>query len=346
MPPGLTPVVLGGLALLLAGPVPALLERATWPYLVPRAAIVLWQALALAAVLAALGAGLALALSFVLDPDAAPLLLGIQLAALVLTLLVTGRLAWIAVRVAVGTRSRRRRHRTLVDLLEDPHGLGPGLRVIAEHTPVVYCVPGVRDARVVVSSGALDRLGAEELAAVLAHERAHLRARHDLVLEAFVALREAFPQVLRGGVGDVPMTGGVARGAGHLGPLPSVAHAPLTQCRLLLELLADDVGVRKVGAGPLARALVALSTTPSTTPSTSPERPCHADDSERHGVLTTTAGAARTTDTVRRVRRLGGPARPYPLLSTVTYLAAAALVLVPTFTVAVPWLSRVLGTLG
>lgn len=52
-----TPVVLLVLALLLTGPVPALLARATWPLRVPRAALVLWQAVALAAVLSALGAG-------------------------------------------------------------------------------------------------------------------------------------------------------------------------------------------------------------------------------------------------------------------------------------------------
>ena len=57
----MTPVILGLLALLLAGPVPVLLARAQWPHRVPRAAIVLWQALALAAVrqrpALALGAG-------------------------------------------------------------------------------------------------------------------------------------------------------------------------------------------------------------------------------------------------------------------------------------------------
>ena len=37
------------LALLLTGPVPALLARARWPYRAPRAAMVLWQAIAAAA---------------------------------------------------------------------------------------------------------------------------------------------------------------------------------------------------------------------------------------------------------------------------------------------------------
>ena len=42
--------------------------------------------------------------------------------------------------------------------------------------------------RVVVSSGAIEALSDDELAAVLAHERAHLHARHDLVLFPFRSL--------------------------------------------------------------------------------------------------------------------------------------------------------------
>ena len=45
---------------------------------------------------------------------------------------------------------------------------------------------------IVISAGTLDLLDADELAAVLAHERAHLRERHDLVLLPFTALLRAF----------------------------------------------------------------------------------------------------------------------------------------------------------
>ncbi len=78
-----------------------------------------------------------------------------------------------------------------------------------------------------VSVGALELLGRGELAAVLAHERAHLRERHDLVLLPFTALRRAFPR-------SATCTG---------------AHRAVA---LLVEMLADD---RAVGAGP-ARELV------------------------------------------------------------------------------------------
>ena len=60
-------------ALALVGPVPALLARASWPLRAPRAAIVLWQAIALAAVLSAFSAGIAIASRlFVPGPDGRP----------------------------------------------------------------------------------------------------------------------------------------------------------------------------------------------------------------------------------------------------------------------------------
>ena len=60
-------------ALLLVGPVPALLARAAWPLRAPRAAIVLWQSIAVAAVLSAFSAGLAIASRlFVPGPDGRP----------------------------------------------------------------------------------------------------------------------------------------------------------------------------------------------------------------------------------------------------------------------------------
>ena len=43
-------------ALVLVGPVPGMLARASWPHRAPRAAVVLWQSIALAAVLSAFSA--------------------------------------------------------------------------------------------------------------------------------------------------------------------------------------------------------------------------------------------------------------------------------------------------
>ncbi len=99
--------------------------------------------------------------------------------------------------------------------------------------PLAYCLPGVRS-RVVLSEGTLSALTDTELVAILSHERAHLRARHDLVLEAFVAVHTAFPRFVRSG-------------------------SALNAVRLLVELLADDAAVRTAGPAPLARALVACA---------------------------------------------------------------------------------------
>lgn len=239
----ITPLMLAALALALTGPAPALMARAGWPYRIPRAAVALWQAIALAAVLAAFGAGIALSYSTAGEPGeprfdpSSPRDLAAA-AVLALTALVGIRLLWAVGRVAVGTRARRKRHRDLVDVLATPDGLIPGLRVLAEETPLAYCLPALRGSRVIVSVGALDRLDDGELRAVLAHEQAHLRARHDLVLEAFTALHMAFPRFVRSDVA-------------------------LDQARTLVELLADDDARRRNGPLPLARALVALAGSPA-----------------------------------------------------------------------------------
>ena len=239
----IAPLLLAALALVLTGPVPAFLARSSWPYRIPRAAVALWQAIALAAVLAALGAGVALSYSTAgepgeprFDPSSARDLAAA--AVLALTALVAVRLLSAVGRVAVGTRARRKRHRDLVDVLATPDGLIPGLRVLAEETPLAYCLPALRGSRVVVSVGALERLDEGELRAVLAHEQAHLRARHDLVLEAFTALHRAFPRWVRSDIA-------------------------LEQARTLVELLADDDARRRRGPLPLARALVALAGSPA-----------------------------------------------------------------------------------
>jgi Zn-dependent protease with chaperone function len=290
-------------ALVLSGPVPAMLARATWPTRAPRAAIVLWQSIALAAVLSAFSAGIAIASRlFVPGPDGRPTatitseieVLGWPLwtayvIVFAVTLVIGARLTYAVVQVAIATRRRRAHHRMVVDLVGKSQG--NHLRILDVAQPLAYCLPGVRS-RVVVSEGALNMLADNEMAAILSHERAHLRARHDLVLEMFTAVHAAFPRFVRS------------------------AHA-LHAVRLLIELLADDAAVRAAGPTPLARALVACAS--GRTPS---------------GAL-----AAGGPTTVLRVRRLGG--RPNSrVLAATAYLAAAAVLVVPTVALAVPWLTE------
>lgn len=299
------------LAVLLVGPVPALLARATWPLRAPRAAMVLWQAVALAAVLSAFSAGIAIASRVLVPgPDGRPTASVISaadrlgwplwtayVAVFALTVSVGVRLVAAVARVAIANRRRRAHHRMVVDLVGVGHGAARAqscantrdLRVLDVAQPLAYCLPGVRS-RVVVSEGTLNALGDAEVSAILTHERAHLRARHDLVLEAFTAAHAAFPRFVRS------------------------ANA-LRAVQLLVELLADDAAVRATGRTPLARALVACAS----------------------GRAPSGALAVGGTSTVVRVRRLSGSGNSL-LLAATAYLAAAAVFVVPTVALVVPWL--------
>jgi Zn-dependent protease with chaperone function len=290
-------------ALLLVGPVPAVLARATWPMRAPRAAVVLWQSIALAAVLSAFSAGIAIASRlFVPGLDGRPTatitseirVLGWPLwiayvLVFALTLLIGARLIVAVLQVAIATRRRRAHHRMVVDLVGNKQK--SGLRVLGVQEPLAYCLPGVRS-RVVVSEGTLTTLADNEITAILSHERAHLRARHDLVLEMFTAVHAAFPRFVR-------------------------SASALDAVRLLIELLADDAAVRAAGPTPLARALVACAA----------------------GRAPSGALAAGGPTTVLRVRRLGGGGNSITVAVT-AYLAAAAVMVVPTVALAVPWLTE------
>lgn len=230
----MTPLLLGVIGLALALPVPALLATMTWPHRSPTAAVVLWQSLALAAVLAISGAALSTALWLVTDDHLSWWRISLHLTILAIGVLVWARFWWAAWHVWHETSARRRRHRELVDLLGEPHGALPAVRILAEETPIAYCIPRRGDPRVVISQGTLDALDDESLQAVLEHERAHVRTRHDLVLEAFGVLHRAFPRPLR-------------------------TDAPLRQSQVLVELIADDAARKVAGDGALARAIVALA---------------------------------------------------------------------------------------
>ncbi|MET0928879.1 MAG: M56 family metallopeptidase [Aeromicrobium sp.] len=230
----MTPFLLGLIGLALALPVPALLARASWPFLSPTTGVVLWQSLALAAVLAISGAALSTALWLVTHDHLTWWRIALHVTILGVGVLVWTRFWWAAWQVWHETTTRRRRHRELVDLLGEPHGALPAVRILAAHTPVAYCIPRRRDSRVVISQGAVDALDDAALQAVLEHERAHVRTRHDLVLEAFGVLHRAFPRPLR-------------------------TDAPLRQSQVLVELMADDAARKVTGDSALARAIVALA---------------------------------------------------------------------------------------
>lgn len=181
-----------------------LLSRARWTWRTPRVGIALWQALGLCWGVATIGALLGLALLPYqrgvlgglpgLYDDQAARLGAVQVAALLAAVSLTGVLLAMLMYAVVRVVRARRRHRALLALVSRSDSAVPGTLVLDHPGAAAYCVPGVRSAKVVVSAGTLELLDRGELAAVLAHERAHVRERHDLVLLPFSSLRHVFPQ--------------------------------------------------------------------------------------------------------------------------------------------------------
>ncbi len=238
------------LGLALAAPVSIALARARWTRRAPGWSLLLWQAVCLGAGFSVV-AGLAL---LAVDP-AGDTLVGAGLywwsslvagelsawraACGLLSLAVTLVLLASLLRTAWRTVTRRRLHRQMVDLVSRPIaarvplGAGCQVRLMDHRSAVAYTLPGLH-ARLIVSTGMVDLLTPAELTAVVAHERAHLRARHDILIMPFQAWVAAFGRV-RG-----------VRQAGR-------AVGELT------EMLADDVAAARCGPTVLASALARVA---------------------------------------------------------------------------------------
>lgn len=98
---------------------------------------------------------------------------------------------------------------------------------------LAYCVAG-RPHTIVVTSAALDALDEPRLAAVLAHEQAHLSGHHHLLLA-------------------------YARGLAAILPHVALFASGASEVARLLEMCADDVAARHHGPGNVLTALLALS---------------------------------------------------------------------------------------
>ena len=161
--------------------------------------------------------------------------------------LTAAALAW---RYSRGVRRARQRTRVHAEaaritgrrlpVQEDSEG-GTGRRVRSGATvvldvpePAAYCVPG-RPAAIVLTSGALAVLDRAQLTAVLAHERAHLAARHQLLISLTCGLAAGFPGV------------------------PLFTRGPAKVARLA-EMCADDAAARRTGRPALIAALLAMGT--------------------------------------------------------------------------------------
>ncbi len=150
-------------------------------------------------------------------------------------------LCWVLLAAFAAVLRARRRQRDLLTLLAHGDPKVPGALVVDHPAAAAYCVPGLRS-RIVISAGTLELLDQAELAAVLAHERAHLRERHDLVLLPFAALLRAFRWSV-------------------------VARRAESAVALLVEMLADDHALRHRPARELATALIRVGAAGSPVPS-------------------------------------------------------------------------------
>jgi len=209
----------------------------------------MWQALTVSVILAVVLAGLALA--FPALPASASLAEVIKACTMGLRqryqtpgglgVAVIGGVTSAGILIRVGyclaagfrrtRRSRIAQHQVLD--IAARHDAPRRVTVIEHSTPTAYCIPG-RPPKVVFSTAAMAVLDDAQIGAVLAHERAHLRGRHNVVLAMFGALRDAFPRVT------------------------SIRMAR-TEVAQLLEMRADDVALRSTDRLALANALVDLS---------------------------------------------------------------------------------------
>jgi Zn-dependent protease with chaperone function len=226
----------------------AVLAVAGWPRRSPAAAIILWQAIGLGWGLATVGAliglgtatqrtgvaGSALSqLGGFLDrrgPVPFGLLGAARLLSMAAGLILLSLLLWVLLAAAAAALRARQRQRVLLSLLAHGDPKVPGALVVDYPAAAAYCLPGLRSA-IVISAGTLDLLDTDELAAVLAHERAHLARRHDLVLLPFIALLHGF----------------------RWAPVAREAHRAVA---LLVEMHADDRALRHRPARELATALL------------------------------------------------------------------------------------------
>jgi beta-lactamase regulating signal transducer with metallopeptidase domain len=130
------------------------------------------------------------------------------------------------------SRRQRRGHLSVLHIAAEPRADIDAM-VVDHPTAAAYCLPG-RVGQVVLTSAALSLLDDEELTAVLAHERTHLRQHHHVILALARAMERALPW------------------------LPGVRVARQEQGRLV-EMIADDAAARLSTPRAVASAVLRLA---------------------------------------------------------------------------------------
>ncbi len=231
---------------------PALLTRLTRNGLSPRLSVTVWLttiALAIGAWVVAAGGMLrellgshpAAPLQYCMDMLltlshngwAGHLVLGVASTAALIGSLIVGRRL---VNALQRFWSRSREHADAAHILGVPTKR-PGVLLVNADKAAAYCVAG-RPNAIVVTTGAMAMLSEPELAAVLAHEQAHLTGRHPQLMMLLRALASAMPRL--------PLFPAAVESVGRL-----------------VEMCADDAAARRHGRDTLLCGLVALAGPPT-----------------------------------------------------------------------------------
>ena len=304
-----------GYAALLLILAPAL-ARAEWPNRAPRLAIAVWLALAASAIASVMLAGLALLVAAPKVSHEVGWLLAIcgwklraryahpggaalEIGGVAVAVLLAARVAWCAATTLTATARAGRRHRLRLLLAGRPDAR-LGALVVEHGEAAAYCMPGARQP-VVLTTAALQLLDDNQLAAVLAHERAHQAGRHHLLVSLAAIPAAAFPH------------------------LPAFARARDEVARLA-ELVADDAAAAHWPRLAVAEALLTLGT--------APERPAAQPAAWALG-----AGGSTAAARVRRL--IAAPNPLSRAASAAGALAVAALVALPLILLAAPAFSAV-----
>ena len=232
---------------------PALLARLTRGGLVPRLGVTLWVTAMVSVVaswvavtgflLADLvrdrnGSGAVITACFQVLGDVAAGRSGLLAQAGLLGVTVLAGLAlagggWRLSRILLHRRACTHRHAQQALLVGRRVAGLPGTLILDAPERVAYCVAG-RSHTIVVTTAAIDALDDRRLAAVLAHERAHLAGRHHLLVAFTQGLATVLPRV-------------------------RLFTTGATEVAQLLEMCADDAATRVHGPRTVLDALLALS---------------------------------------------------------------------------------------
>ncbi len=261
-----------------------LLPRARWVHQAPGLGLAAWYAVLASIVISGAGAALSLVARWpatqktvcswwawcvdVLSGELGTIGRAVGWLALTALAVLATRAARTIVHAVQESSRLRQSHLEALSIVGRPH---PQLDafVIDDDRPAAYALSG-RHGRVVITSGALTTLPERQIAAILAHERAHTTGRHHLLLTTARLLTRTFPAVT----------------------IFADAHRQIDR---LVELHADDIATRRHAPLDLARALVTCAEA-ATRPAGVP--------------VPAMAAAAHGGDALERIHRLLQPPPP------------------------------------